>query len=162
MVKGDVTVLRNKLFRTCLYRLLQNGAHPFDLQFGVESSRNILKYQPQWIVKSCGSKEESKEIKERKFPRYQESTAGQDGGSQPKPEKGLCGANEHAGCQLGMDGTFFHGGQLFLQFSHIRFLAAAGFDVPYGFQTFLDAVGHCPFVQNILRAKGILYLLTSR
>ena len=100
MVKGDVIVLRCKVNCPLLYRLFQNGAHPLDLQFGVEGGGDILEHKPQRVVQPGGGKEEPEEIEERKFSGRKKSSAGQDGGCQTQPEKRLSGAYEHAGCQL--------------------------------------------------------------
>ena len=59
-----------------------------------------------------------------------------------------------------MDGAFFHGGKFILQILHIGFLTIACFDVPDGFQPFLDTVGHRPLIQNILCAEGVLDFFT--
>ena len=146
MVKGDVIVLRCKVNCPLLYRLFQNGAHPLDLQFGVEGGGDILEHKPQRVVQPGGGKEEPEEIEERKFSGRQKSSAGQDGGCQTQPEKRLGGADEHAGCQLRVDGAFLHGCKFPFQFFHVRVLPAACLDIPDGFQSFLDTVGDRPFI----------------
>ena len=159
MVKGNVVILRREILGSFLHRLFQNGAHPLDLQLGIEGSGDILKHQPQGIIKPGGGKEESQKIEEGKFSGCQHRPAGQNGGCQPQTKKSLSGTYKHAGCQLGMDGALLHGGQLFFQFFHIGFLAAAGLNIPYGFQSLLDAVRHRPLIQDIFCPKGILNLL---
>ena len=68
MVKGDVVAVGAEILRSRLNRLLQNGAHPFNLQLGVEGSGDILEHHPQGIIQPGGSKEETQEIEEGELP----------------------------------------------------------------------------------------------
>ena len=162
MVKGDVVAGRAEVLLPRLHRLFQNGAHPFDLQLGVEGGGDVLEHHTQRIVQPGSGKQEAQEIEERELPGQQQRPAGEHRGSKPQPQKGLGGAHKHAGSQLGPDGAALHGGQLCLQVAQVPLLPVAGLDVSDGLQTLLDAVGHCPFVQNIIRPEGVLDLLTSR
>lgn len=162
MVKGDVVAGRAEVLCPRLHRLLQDGAHPLDLQLGVEGGGDVLEHHPQGIVQPGGCKEEAQEIEEGEFPGQQQRPTGEYRSGKPQPQEGLCGAHKHAGGQLRADGAALHGGQLCLQVAKVPLLPVAGLDVPDGLQPLLDAVGHRPLIQDVFGSEGVLDLLTSR
>ena len=158
MVKGDVVAVGMEVLCSCLHRLLQDGTHPFNLQLGVEGGGDVLEHHPQRIIQPGCGEQEAQEIEERELPGQQQCPAGEHRGGKPQAQECLSRAHKHAGGQLGPDGTAFHGGQLCLQVAKIPLLPVAGLDVPDGLQPLLDAVGHCPLVQDVFRSEGILNL----
>ena len=60
--------IRWAMTSTVLHRLLQNGAHPLDLQLGIEGGGNVLEHQPQRVVQTGGGKEEAQIIEEGQLP----------------------------------------------------------------------------------------------
>ena len=162
MIECDIIVFRGKMLRSLLHGLLLNGAHPLDLQFGAEGGGDVLKHHAQRIVEPCRREQKAQEKQEIQLSRKQQGRSCQDGGGKADAQKGLGGADESPGHQLRMDGAFFHGFQFVVQLLQIRFLPAAGADVPNGFQPLLDAVGHGPFGQDIRGAKAVLQLFGAR
>ena len=162
MVKGDVVSVGVEVLCSCLHRLFQNRAHPFNLQLGVESGGDVLEHHPQRVVQPCGGEQEAQEIEEGELPFQQQRPASEHRGGKPQPQEGLGGADEHAGSQLRADGAALHGGQLCFQVAEIPLLPVAGLDVPDGLQSLLDAVGHRPLVQDVFRPKGVLDFLRAR
>lgn len=108
MVKGDVVSVRVEVLCSCLHRLFQNRAHPFNLQLGVEGGGDILEYYPQRIIQPGSGEQEAQEIEERELLGQQQRPAGEHRGGKPQAQERLSGAHKHAGGQLGSDGTAFH------------------------------------------------------
>ena len=162
MVKGDVVAVGVEVLCSRLHRLLQDGAHPFNLQLGIEGGGDVLEHHPQRIVQPGGGEQKAQKIEEGQLPSQQQRPTGEHRSGKPQTQECLSGAHEHAGGQLGPDGTALHSGQLCLQIAQVALLPVAGLDVPDGLQSLLDAVGHRPLVQDVFRPKGVLDLLTSR
>ena len=94
VVKGDVVAGRAEVLCPRLHRLLQNRAHPFDLQLGVKGGGDVLEHHPQGIVQPCGGEEEAQEIEEGELPGQQQRPASEHRGGKPQPQEGLSGADE--------------------------------------------------------------------